>query len=284
MNTLHLLRLPVNLRAFTAWALDRGYLDTPPGDGRGRPRDAEFGYALHAALTGLFGRQAPRPFAVAPLGRRERRRAGAGSDPTGTMELFGYAQTSLETLRTLAELAEDGLWPLIDWDRARSRPMPGRWPMNLRLRFELRACPVRRIMEPFRTTSRTNLPAVTFLKGREVDAYQVAVARAFDSALPQRDRVYIEWLAERLAARPEKAPTVRLLTGSVQVESYRSARLLRRPRGANGRRSPQWLTRPDVRFNGLLDVVDPKAFSALLATGVGRHCGFGFGMLLLRPA
>ena len=66
MTGLQLVHLPLDLRAFTGWALSRGYLDTPPGDSRGRPRDAEIGYAAHAALTGLFGDQAPRPFVISP--------------------------------------------------------------------------------------------------------------------------------------------------------------------------------------------------------------------------
>ena len=38
MSGLHLTRLPVGLRPFTEWALASGYLDTPPGDGKGKPR------------------------------------------------------------------------------------------------------------------------------------------------------------------------------------------------------------------------------------------------------
>jgi CRISPR system Cascade subunit CasE len=39
-----------------------------------------------------------------------------------------------------------------------------------------------------------------------------------------------------------------------------------------------------VRFSGVLEVADGEAFNRLLASGVGRHGGFGFGMLLLKPA
>ena len=290
MTDLHLVRLPLDLRAFTAWALDRGYLDTPAGDSRGRPRDAEIGYAVHAALTGLFGAQAPRPFAISPGGQRERRRAAATPEGrVGFIDVFGYARAPAETLRTLAQLAKDELQVIVDWNGTRSRPMPAKWPKNLRLRFDLRACPVRRIMKPVTTWARPNLPATTFCKGKEVDAFQVAVARAQraqDSSEPPpaRDRVYIEWLTERLAPQSERPQAVTLVPHSVRVEAYRSVRLLRRPRGANGRRSPQWLTRPDVRFTGLLDIAGPDSFPALLASGVGRHCGFGFGMFLLKPA
>ena len=140
-------------------------------------------------------------------------------------------------------------------------------------------------MKPVTTPERPNLMATTIGKGREIDAFQVAAARAQPHRGPiSRDRVYIEWLAERLAPQPERPQAVALVPNSVRVEAYRSVRLLRRPRGANGRRSPQWLTRPDVRFTGLLDITVPDIFPELLASGVGRHCGFGFGMLLLKPA
>ena len=285
MTKLFLIRLPVDLRAFTTWALERGYLSTPPGDGRGRPRNAEMGYALHAALTGLFGTQAPRPFTIPPAGRRERWRAPIESKPrNGTLELLGYAPAPVETLRTLAELTDLGFRDMIDWEGALSKPMPDRWPKHLRLRFELRACPVRRIMKPFTTRPHPDFPAVTRCRGKEVDAYEVAAARSENASKISRDQIYIEWLAERLAPRPERPQAVTLLANSVRVEAYRSVRLLRRPRAARGGRKTQWLTRPEVRFTGLLEIVDPAAFPHLLATGVGRHCGFGFGMLLLKPA
>ena len=287
MTEVHLVRLPFDLRAFTGWALDHHYLDSPPGDRRGRPRDAEIGYALHAALTGLFGSQSPRPFAISPTGQRERQGPMAGSEPSGgVLELFGYANAPVDTLRTLAHLADDGLRALVDWEKARSKQMPTRWPKNLRLRFDLRACPVRRIMKPLTTRPRPNLPVMTLCKGKEVDAFQVAAVRARDSSepIPSRDQVYIEWLNERLTAQSDRPQAVFLVTNSVRVETYRSVRLLRRPRADHGRRAPQWLTRPDVRFSGLLEIADPDAFSALLVSGVGRHCGFGFGMMLLTPA
>ena len=287
MTDLHLVRLPLDLRTFTAWALHWGYMDSPPRDGRGKPRDAEIGYAVHAALTGLFGMQAPRPFVVSPLGQRERRRSGIeSSSRAGIVDLLGYAGTSIDTLRTLGQLAGDELRATIDWDGASSRPMPPRWPKNLRLRFDLRACPVRRIMKPLATSARPNLPAATLSKGSEVDAFQVAVVRARDGSetLPARDRIYLEWLSERFASRPDRPQAAALVPNSVRVGAYRSVRLLRRPRAENGFRSAQWLTRPDVSFTGLLEVADPDAFPALLASGIGRHCGFGFGMLLLRPA
>lgn len=284
MSDLHLVHLPMDLREFTGWGLRHRYLDTPPGDGRGRPLSGELGYALHAALAGLFGAQAPRPFVVPPVGQRERRRSGVEKQDGIVLDVFGYVGVPVDTLRTLSRLADDELLGMIDWQRARSRAMPNAWPGNLRLRFNLRACPVRRIMKPLTTLGRKGLPAVTRDKGSEVDAFEVAAARAGGSDKVARGRTYIDWLGERFGPRGDWRQAVAVVPGSVRVESFRSVRLLRRPRGKNGCRSPQWLTRPDVRFSGLLDVVDSEAFSVLLANGVGRHCGFGFGMLLLRPA
>ena len=283
MTNLHIVRLPVDLRVLTAWALARGYLDVLRGDGRGKPRDAEIGYALHAVLTGLFGEQAPRPFAIPQVGRRERRTADSQH---GVLNLLGYARAPIDTLRTLAQLADDELQPMVDWNGARSRPMPVRWPRDLRLRFDLRACPVRRIMKPLTTSPAAKVPAATFERGSEVDAFQVAAARATDGGEPRpsRDRTYVEWLSERFRSQPKQPGAVELVPNTVRVEAYRSVRLLRRPPAADGSRSRQWLTRPDVRFTGMLNVAEPDAFNALLASGVGRHCGFGFGMLLLRPA
>lgn len=281
MSDLYLVRLPVDLRRFTAWALRRRYLETPPGDGRGRPRSPEIGYALHAALAGLFGAQAPRPFAVPPVGQRERRRSGRRG---GVLNVFGYAAVSVDRLRTLSQLADDELLGMVDWQAARSRVMPTAWPRNVRLRFELRACPVRRILKPFTTLGRRGLQPVTRRTGSEVDAFEVAAARANGSGMVARSRIYIDWLVERLESQDAGRQAVALVANSVRVDAFRSVRLLRRPRGLNGARSPQWLTRPEVRFSGLLDVADSEAFSLLLARGVGRHCGFGFGMLLLRPA
>ena len=48
-------------------------------------------------------------------------------------------------------------------------------------------------------------------------------------------------------------------------------------------RKSKLFPRPDVVFAGRLRVTEPAAFGAWLGRGVGRHCAFGFGMLLLRP-
>ena len=297
MSELHLLRLPINLRLFTEWALEKRYLTPPPGDGSGKPRDADPGYALHTLLTGLFGAQAPRPFCPSPLGQSEIR-VGVGQT-----ELWGYTSMPLGHLHALAHCAEDDQFAtMIDWNQARTKPMPDIWPEGLCLRFDLRACPVRRrwadrpIITNTDDGNRRRSVVFDNPRGREMDAFQLATARAIEQqeSPPTRRDAYIDWLVQWLNAKKDKPQAAALVEEQgpspkdrrqyqVRIVSYHSTRLLRRPVEL-GRRQAKWLTRPDVHFSGVLRVTDGEAFQNILGTGVGRHCGFGFGMLMLKPA
>lgn len=288
MTQVYLVQVPLRLRSFTRWALDRRYLTVPPGDGRGRPREPDLGYALHAALTGLFGEQAPRPFTLPPDGggRHGARLGGLDRD---VVPVLGYAKADEERLAALAGLARDHFREIFDCDALRVKPLPTNWPGGMRLGFELRACPVRRRLakRPFttNTSGAAHRQVLYSQRGREVDAYQLATARAGECGdpVPRRDEVYAAWLGERFAGSPDRPPAFSLVSDSLRVQSFRSTRLLRRPHGGNGR-SARWLTRPEVWFSGQIEVADGGRVAESLLTGIGRHSGFGFGMLLLRPA
>ena len=287
MTDLYLVRLRIRLRPFTSWALSRRYLQTPTGRGRGRPKTAESGYAMHAALAGLFGEQSPRPFRWVQQPRRSRQQHDQrGLGTANESDLLAYARVPIEHLRALAQVTNTDLPDIVDWGHSASKPMPNFWPPDLRLRFDLRACPVRRLKAPLAIpfgsadiNSRVNA-------GKEVDAFQVAVVRAQERGveLPTREGAYIDWLTQWLDAKGDRPAGAHLLPQTVRVQAYRSVRVLRRSRDTHGFRRSSWLTRPDVHFTGQIDVVETNAFSKLLKGGVGRHCGFGFGMLLLRPA
>ena len=286
MTDLHIVQAPLRLRAFTEWALDRGFLTVPRADGRGRPREPDLGYALHVALTGLVGGIAPRPFTVLSAGERSHPPLGRHD---GGLPVLGYSAADGDALRGAAQLAAQEFRDLWDWDGLRVRAVPDRLPAGLRVAFDLRACPVKRRKAdlPF-TTNLLNASrkSVTFSTGgTEVDAFQLATVRAEQRGepRPRRDSVYAEWLGERFVGTEGREPALRLVAGSVRVRSYRSTRLLRRPRDGNGR-VPRWLTRPEVWFSGQAQVVDGPGVPEFLARGIGRHCGFGFGMMLLRPA
>lgn len=286
MTQVYLVEAPLRLRSFTKWALDRRYLSVPPGDGRGRPREADLGYAVHAALAGLFGEQAPRPFTLPPGGGRHGWRLG-GRD-RDVLPILGYAKVDRERLAALAGMARDELREIFDCDALRVKTLPTKWPEGVRLGFELRACPVRRRLAKRPFTTNTLGPAhrqVLYSQhGREVDAYQLATARAAErrDPVPRRDEVYAAWLGERFAGSPDRPPAFSLVSGSLRVQSFRSTRLLRRPHSDNGR-SMRWLTRPEVWFSGQIEVADGGRVAESLLTGIGRHSGFGFGMLFLRP-
>ena len=296
MSELYLVRVPIKQRLFWEWGLNHGYISSPPAGGHGEPRDLDLGYALHVVLTNLFGEQSPRPFLPPVTGyganfHYQQRNMDRGDIQKSQLDVLGYSRVGHRHLRTLAQLADPQFSNLIEWDYFQSRALPNIWPKNLRLRFDLRACPVRRrlVKSPLVIESYVpGIPSKTLNDKRrdELDAYQFAVARAAErgDGKPIRDEVYIEWLKQRLSIDNNASLCVSVVPMSIRVISYRSTRLLRRPRSKNNIRSEHWLTRPEVFFTGLLDIVEGSHVSDFLSRGVGRHCGFGFGMMLLKPA
>jgi CRISPR system Cascade subunit CasE len=212
------------------------------------------GYALHAALKGALGAFAPRPFVL----------RWSANEP----EILGYVESEPGAISAAAALppihdpaAADSLGlPLIE-----VRAMPAAWHEGQSWSFELRQRPVVR--------SRSN--------GREGSSPEIDVAfwrarRELETTLPSREAIYLSWLGERLAG----GDAARLLEG--RVIAMRSTRVLRRPVASGSRRSSSFIG-PDVTVRGTVQVVNAEAFRVLLSSGVGRHCGFGFGCLLLAP-
>lgn len=209
-------------------------------------------YVVHCALGQLFGEQAPQPFLQRVRGP--------------VVEVLGYSQHDRKSLQEHAQVyAMSEVWSLVDWNRLDSKPMPERWPIGKRLGFYTRACPLVR-------GPRGHGRGVETKKARpEVDAY---LAHVWQRDTPRgREEVYREWLARELS-RGGAAGLVQARLGG-----FRLKRLLRH----DGDRKSQTITRPDVRFQGLLEIEDSDAFTALLTRGLGRHRAFGFGMLLLYP-
>ena len=209
------------------------------------------GKVLHHLLTETFGKGVLHPFRlmVAP-------RAGYGT-------LYAYTNSDAAALRQTAD--ETGLpdaLSVCDPVSLATKVMPEGWKEGRRLAFDVRTRPVRRLRRT----------AGVFPKGAEVDAFLVAAIRRFPNGPPveggvAREAVYREWLVERLDTAAE-------------VVQARIARLERRTVERGGRN----MDGPDVTFHGELVITDGTAFAERLATGVGRHTAFGYGMLLLRPA
>lgn len=242
--TLHLVELPLSLRALHLWA----------GARRLGSRFDE-GVALHHLLGETFGPAMLQPFRlmVAP-------RAESGS-------LYAYAAEDAATLRHKAQLSlTPDLTAVIDLGRVRSIPRPASaWSAGQRIGFDLRIRPVVRLASDLAGQDETGAE-VGLRKGAEVDAFLATVLRG---ATTSREDVYRDWLAARLGM------AVDLEMATTRMVSFQRSRIQRDGRRIEG---------PDAVFHGTVVIADPAAFAALLAKGVGRHRSYGYGMLLLRPA
>lgn len=259
MTALHLIRLPVDMKALFRWAAERNLGQT---DGGG----FDDGRALHHLLSESFGKGRLQPFrlVVEPRG-------GWGS-------LYAYCRADAAGLRDEAHaVAPPEHLGVIDLAALAGKPMPDDWRTGRRLGFEIRARPVRRLLKPLAEAGKR-----PFAEGDEVDAFLVAALRQpVEDQTPDhpsggrelsREVVYAGWLAERLAGAATLA--------AVRLDSFR--------RHAASRKSRQGgaatLEGPDALLRGELEIGDPEAFQLALEKGVGRHRAYGFGMLMLRPA
>jgi len=249
---LYLLHTRPDPRRLASWAARHGLLPTTQGD---------LGYALHGLLRAAFGDAAPQPFfydnaergllAYTRLGPDEMMRNVALADPDAA-----------ETLG-LCTSANDGGYRL--------RPFPSKWQVGHMLHFTVRVRPVVRDNK----------------SGKECDAFLAAAKRAPDIVL-HRESVYRQWLHDQLAVREngKREPwqgAIDIVDAS--LTRFRLLQVLRQTqREESEARNKRAVGGPDAVLSGRLRIIDPLAFSYLLARGVGRHRAFGFGMLLLQPA
>jgi CRISPR system Cascade subunit CasE len=233
----------MQLRSLNLWAGQRGLAG-----------NVDEGLALHHVLGEAFGPAILQPFRlmVAP-------RARAGT-------LYAYSRHSADELRDAGRGSlTPGLADVVRLDRLRSLPRPAEsWTAGLRLGFDLRMRPVVRLASALKGQTETGTQ-VSFRKGAEIDAFLATVLRDGGA---KREAVYLDWLADRLAAAAE------LERDTTRLASFRRSTVQR-----NGRR----IEGPDATVHGTLTVTNPDAFAELLARGVGRHRAYGYGMLLLRP-
>jgi CRISPR system Cascade subunit CasE len=169
----------------------------------------------------------------------------------GRWTIYAYTDTDAASLTvTASRTAPPEMLATLPLESLRSKPLP-QLQAGLRLGFDLRARPVRR------QTTRQG--------GQERDAFQLA-AEAGDGASPDRATVYRGWLAERLSGAADLA--------DCRLSAFERQRVIRNGRTVEG---------PDATLQGTLVVTGADRFAAILARGVGRHCAYGYGMLMLRP-
>lgn len=267
--TLHLVRLPLNLRALAAFAVAN------------RASDDDGGYALHLASRCRFGGAGPQPFRAFPDTPADR----------GGPHLLGYTNDRDAFLDAAVLPATDPMLAPV-FGEPSIQPMPKEWRAGQRLRFEVRVRPTVRYGGRVRDARRERAGAWLNRAG-EIDAFLAACEKAGprDEGNPPVDReiVYLDWFKQRLKTSAE-------IEDDAEMRLLRRARTRRRvhakpqsddpnPRGAPTRDVLRYRDTegPDAVLAGTLAVVDPAAFAALLARGVGRHAAFGYGMLLLSP-
>ena len=223
-------------------------------------REIDAGYLVHMQLGELFGELAPRPFRV---DRHEGRK----------IRILAYSDSSADVLKDHADaLADPVVHSVCDWSAFAGKAMPGTFKPGQRFGFELRSCPVVRLAKAGTKTTR-NGDKVQVKKGAEVDVFiQQAWARP-DEKL-SREMIYREWLEGQFNRRGGAR-----LTG-LKIKAFNRERLVRRDHTAQ--RKAHRVERPDALFEGKLEITDGESFVGMLRAGLGRHRGFGFGMILLQ--
>ena len=307
---MHLVRTRIDRAALARLAARNGVLDD------------DLGYALHQALIERLGpAEAPKPFRRLEPDAATRRRLDppAGVDRDGWDWLLAYAPDP-SVLSGYKTAPPD---PTGDWDRhtvvetvlpepfeVRSMPVEcvgeaRRWSGADSLGFEVLVRPVRRLGPRARAARKADdrndgrkdglgRPLRTGVEGQrgsvELDAFELARERFSrgDPDAPSRASAYADWLAERLAPaaeleRPERDDALLHRFRRTRVVRAAAPRTAGEEAGAGRGRGGRGMEQPEALMCGVLRVVDPQAFAALLARGVGRHRAFGFGMVLLRP-
>jgi CRISPR system Cascade subunit CasE len=228
------------------------------------PRHGDLGYAVHAALAGLFGEGVLQPYRV------------QNNPRGGEIPVLAYSPQGADALRARAEtFADPEFHAACRWDEFATKPMPISWERGARLGFEVRVCPVVRLASAIETETREGEKRV-YRRRAEIDVWvhRRWLRETAGATTEGREGIYRQWLAERLA------PAAELL--AARLKSFRRLQLVRKDHQAQ--RHARVFDRPDALFVGDLEVRDAAAFQRLLASGVGRHCAYGFGMLLLRPS
>lgn len=244
--TLHLVRLAVDPRALSAFAVSNGI-----GDDDG-------GYALHRALRDRFSAAGPQPFRFLPDHRRGPHLLGYVAD-RAAFEDAAALPVAEPLLRAVFAGAPD------------VQAMPESWREGARYAFEVRVRPVVRYGGRVRA-ARAERPGAWQNRAGEVDAFVAACERAGDGVPVDREGVYLNWLSHRIGE-----------AAAVEAAELRLLRRVRTRRSSHGKGGMARVEGPDALVAGTMTVADPAAFAALLARGVGRHAAFGFGMLLLSP-
>ena len=216
------------------------------------PPYADDGYLVHCALNEAMGESAPSIFSVESARERQTR-------------VLAYSQVPADSLAEISRgFASPLAYNIVDWERTRSKPLPEVFPRGLRFDFQVRVCPIVRL----------GSAKAGHKKGAEVDVFLSRCWDAGEEVPVDRSDVYREWLRGRFGNEQGVELT------ALQMESFQLVKLVRRTHGTE--RKAKTLRRPAVTIAGAIEVVDGGRLLHTLERGIGRHRGFGFGMVKVR--
>lgn len=232
--------------------------------------DDDLGYALHVVMRRVLGKAGPQPF------RRVSDTNLDGSRNIITLLAYTRNVASLDSAirSTVAEVDVKEVETIsrIFIQPPESRPMPKDWSAIRELDFEVLIRPVRRLGAKARSKRQEKGEKWS---GGERDAFLSAVeASATGHSNLDRESTYVRWLVERLH------PAAEIVDGYCRMEQFRRTRLRR---SSHYKNRTSFVEGPEALMKGRLRITNPDAFDRMLASGVGRHTAFGFGMLLLSP-
>jgi len=211
-------------------------------------REFDEGYALHAFMTENLGDLAPRPY-------RLMHTRGA---PKAT--LYGYSKYSAEEINQAAQDFSEPSFTTI-CSVALAKTMPCTWKEGRILGFDIKLRPIKRGKDESGRTF-------------ERDAF-LSLIHSIDPAQKIiRKDVYAKWLDERLKNNGAKL----INHDKVRMPHFQRSKIVRKRNSKGDSEGPECVLQGD------LEITDESAFNQLLASGIGRHRAYGFGMLLLKPA
>ncbi len=202
----------------------------------------------HCLVTESFGRaQMPKPFVI-----KTRVTDGALK---GT--ILAYTPLSTEELRAIAHhnqrLAHSAV---LDPSTINTVGVPDQWVEGQSIHFEVRVRPTKR------TSSREPQNPNT-----EQDIYLGSTENS------SRAETYCQWLSQLMQRQ-----------GGLQPIPETMAMIHFARRRVRRQNTSKWTAGPDATISGVGTVINPDRMKLALAEGLGRHKGYGYGMLLLRPS
>jgi len=239
------------------------------GNAKGFPRlQTTENYLTHCALGELFGEHKPLPFWIDPDSKTDR-----------YFRVLGYTSADRDGLLAHADLfAEPSRHNLLDRERLQTKAMPT-LPGGLTVGFNTWAVPTIRkgtagSVETFTGETRV------WCGGQELDYFLDRTWHIGPDVT--RADAYQEWVQHQFDVRDTGAE----LSGPITMSAFKQVEMCRRSeRDGNGKRTMKTLgRRPAAALHGTMTVTDPHVFRQFLASGIGQHKHFGYGMLKLRPA